>query len=407
MKNDSTMTADEALAWLLERARPIGESEEIATQEALGRVLAEPLVSPVDVPPLDNSAMDGYAVATADLSPGVETILPVSQRIPAGQAGQPLVQGTAARIFTGAPLPPGADAVVMQEHCQAEDGEVSIQHVPRVGENVRRRGEDIRRGDQILAAGARMRPQELGLASSIGFARLSVYRRLKVAIFFTGDEIVMPGLALAEGQIYNSNRYTLHGLLAGLGCEVIDLGIVPDNLDATRRVLQEAAAQADIVISSGGVSVGEEDHVKAAVESAGRLTLWKVAMKPGKPLAFGEVGKAFFLGLPGNPVSALVTFSLFVRPFLLRCQGVQQVAPLRFTVSADFDWKKAGERREFLRAKLHHDAGGIPFAALYPKQGSGVLTSAAWADGLVEIREGTTVTRGQTVTFIPFSELLG
>lgn len=401
------MTTDEALAWLLERARSLAEHEEVATQETLGRVLAEALVSAVDVPPLDNSAMDGYAIAAAGLTLGAGTILPVSQRIPAGRVGQPLARGTAARIFTGAPLPPGADAVVMQERCKEEGGKVTIQQAPRAGENIRRRGEDIRRGDRILAAGTRLRPQELGLASSIGFARLNVYRRLKVAIFFTGDEIVMPGQALAEGQIYNSNRYTLHGLLAGLGCEVIDLGIVPDNLDATRRVLKEAAARADIVITSGGVSVGEEDHVKAAVEREGQLTLWKVAMKPGKPLAFGEVGKAFFLGLPGNPVSALVTFTLFVRPFLLRCQGVQQVEPLRFTVNADFDWKKTGDRREFVRAKLHRDNSGNTLASLYPNQSSGVLTSAVWADGLVEIRENAPVAKGQAVSFTPFSELLG
>jgi molybdopterin molybdotransferase len=400
------MTVDEALAWLLERAKPAAEIEEIATQDALGRVLARPLAALVSAPPLDNSAMDGYAVAVADLAPSGETVLPVSQRIPAGSVGQPLARGTAARIFTGAPVPPGADAVVMQEYCAEADGQVTVGRQPKSGENIRRAGEDFSAGAPVLAAGTRLGPQHMGLAAAAGHGRVTVYRRLKVAAFFTGDEIVMPGDPLKPGQIYNSNRFTLHGLLAALGCEVIDLGIVPDNFDATVAVLRRAAEQADAVITSGGVSVGEEDHVKAAVESVGQLTMWKVSMKPGKPLAFGELDKAFFLGLPGNPVSAFVTFCLFVRPFLLRCQGVQQVAPAAFILPAAFERKKAGERREFARAKLESGPDGFPCAALYPNQGSGALSSVAWADGLVELAEGKTVERGQSVKFIPFSELL-
>ncbi len=400
------MTADEALAWLLERAKAVDATEEVAVEDALGRVLAEDVAATVSAPPLDNSAMDGYAVRLADLDPEGETALPVSQRIPAGHVGQPLAQGTAARIFTGAPVPPGADTVVMQEHCTEADGRVTVRRAPQAGANVRRAGEDFAAGATVLVAGTRLGPQHQGLAAAAGHARLKVARRLKVAAFFTGDEIVMPGEPLKPGQIYNSNRFALRGLLQGLGCEVVDLGIVPDRFDATVDVLRQAARQADAVITSGGVSVGEEDHVKAAVESIGKLTMWKVAMKPGKPLAFGELDGAFFLGLPGNPVSAFVTFCLFVRPFLLRCQGVRQVAPPSYILPAAFEWKKPGDRREFARARLDIGADGSPVAALYPNQSSGALSSVAWAQGLVELPEGKTIERGQSVKFIPFSELL-
>jgi molybdopterin molybdotransferase len=400
------MTADEALAWLLERAKAVDAMEEVAVEDALGRVLAEDVAATVSAPPLDNSAMDGYAVRLADLDPEGETALPVAQRIPAGHVGQPLAQGTAARIFTGAPVPPGADTVVMQEHCTEADGRVTVRRAPQAGANVRRAGEDFAAGATVLVAGTRLGPQHQGLAAAAGHARLKVVRRLKVAAFFTGDEIVMPGEPLKPGQIYNSNRFALRGLLQGLGCEVVDLGIVPDRFDATVDVLRQAARQADAVITSGGVSVGEEDHVKAAVESIGKLTMWKVAMKPGKPLAFGELDGAFFLGLPGNPVSAFVTFCLFARPFLLRCQGVRQVAPPSYILPAAFEWKKPGDRREFARARLDIGADGAPVATLYPNQSSGALSSVAWAQGLVELPEGKTIERGQSVKFIPFSELL-
>jgi len=400
--NNTPLTVEQALAFLLAQARPVSDTESVETSSALGRVLAAPLRATVNVPPLDNSAMDGYAVRAADIDPAGETRLPLTQRIIAGGIGQPLARGTAARIFTGAPVPPGADAVAMQENCTPEEGAVVIRRAVPAGENIRRAGEDIAIGATVLTAGTRLRPQEMGVAASVGLAALPVFRRLRIAVFFTGNEIVMPGQPLAEGQIYNSNRATLRGLLAGLGVEVIDLGIVPDGLEPTAAALRQAAAQADVIITSGGVSVGEEDYVKAAVTRQGALEMWKVNMKPGKPLAFGRIGDAFFLGLPGNPVSALVTFCLFVRPFLLRCQGAATAAPLTFPVAAAFDWPNAGKRREFLRAKLDQNT-----AELYPCQGSGVLTSAAWADGLVEIRENATVTRGQPVTFIPFSELLG
>ena len=404
-KKPNMLSADQALAFLLDRVRQPGEIEQVATAETLGRVLAEHQVSAINVPPLDNSAMDGYAVRLADLSAG-STRLRVAQRIPAGTVGQPLEAGTAARIFTGAPVPAGCDAVVMQENCSAEGDMVAINKSPNMGENIRRAGEDIAVGAEILPAGIRLRPQEMGLAASVGLARLPVFRRLKVATFFTGDEIVMPGQPLEPGQIYNSNRFVLTGLLQALGCEVIDLGIVQDDFAATVKVLEQAAASADLIITSGGVSVGEEDHVKSAVEKVGQLDLWKIAIKPGKPLAFGSVGSTPFIGLPGNPVSAFVTFILLVRPFILRSQGMAVTAPQALSLKADFDWLKSDKRREFLRARLHMAEDGSIDVQLYPNQGSGVLTSTAWADGLVEVAEGTLIRRGETVRFLPFSELL-
>lgn len=404
-KKQNMLSADEALAFLLTRVQPANQTEQIATIDALGRVLAEHLTSAVNVPPLDNSAMDGYAVRIADII-NPSTRLQVTQRIPAGTVGQPLKAGQVARIFTGAPVPAGCDAVVMQEYCGVEGDTITVSKQPKTGENIRRSGEDIAAGAEILPAGIRLRPQEMGLAASVGISSLVVYKKLRVAIFFTGDEIVMPGETLKPGQIYNSNRFVLTGLLQALGCEVVDLGIVPDNLAATIKVLGTAASSADLIITSGGVSVGEEDHVKAAVESVGKVDLWKIAIKPGKPLAFGNVGSVPFIGLPGNPVSAFATFCLFVRPFILRSQGITAAAPQSFSMKADFDWLKPDKRREFLRARLHTTESGEVIAQIYPNQGSGVLTSAVWADGLVEIPEGTPVRRGEIVKFIPFSGLL-
>ncbi len=410
-KKPNMLSADEALSFLLARVRPANKTERIATADALGRVLAERQTSAVNVPPLDNSAMDGYAVRIADLT-NASTRLRVTQRIPAGTVGQPLEAGQAARIFTGAPVPAGCDAVVMQEYCGVDGDTVTVSKPPKMGENIRRSGEDIAAGAEILPAGIRLRPLEMGLAASVGIATLLVYRKLKVATFFTGDEIVMPGDPLKPGQIYNSNRFVLTGLLQALGCEIVDLGIVPDNFAATVKVLEAAAAGADLIITSGGVSVGEEDHVKAAVEAVGKLDLWKISIKPGKPLAFGEVGhgeewqKTPFIGLPGNPVSAFVTFCLFVRPFILRSQGITATAPQAFSLKADFDWLKPGKRREFLRARLHTAENGEVGVKLYPNQGSGVLTSTVWADGLVEVPEGMPIHRGETVKFLPFTGLL-
>lgn len=399
------LTADQLLEELLRRARALTQTEAVPVELGLGRVLAQPQVSTISVPPLDNSAMDGYAVRAAECAPGA--LLAVSQRIAAGQVGEALAAGSVARIFTGAPVPPGADAVVMQEDCTAAGDRVQINRQPKPGEHIRRVGEDIRSGDIILAAGTRLDAAAMGLAASVGLAALPVYRRLKVASFSTGDELVQPGTALGAGQIYNSNRYTLAGLVQGLGCEWLDLGSVPDTLTATLEALQHAAALADVVITSGGVSVGEEDHVKAAVEQLGKIDMWKVAMKPGKPLVYGRVGEADFIGLPGNPVSTFVTFVLFARPFLLRRMGAVDVLPKTYRVKAAFDWAKPGERREFLRARLAVGEEGVLQAQLFPNQSSGVLTSAVWADGLVDMDIGHTVTRGELVRFIPFSEVLG
>lgn len=403
------LSAQEALEHLLAAAQPISDTETLPTQDATGRVLAVDQTSQLDVPPMDNTQMDGYAVRAADCASGGAQ-LSVSQRIPAGHVGQPLQSGTAARIFTGALIPDGADAVVMQEQCSFDEasGKVTVNHAPLAGEWVRRRGEDIRTGSVILARGTRLRAQELGLAASVGLAVLPVLRRLRVAVFFTGDELTMPGEPLRPGAIYNSNRYTLRGLLQQLGCEVTDLGNVPDSLAATRAALRTAADGHDLIITSGGVSVGEEDHVKPAVEAEGRLNLWQIAIKPGKPLAFGEVrrdgqpGPAFFIGLPGNPVSSFVTFLLFVRPFILKLQGARATAARRYPMRAEFDWPKADRRNEFLRVRIN-DTFGLE---LFPNQGSGVLTSTVWGDGLVDNPPGQTIRAGDTVHFMPFSDLL-
>jgi molybdopterin molybdotransferase len=399
------LTVDEALAFLLRGARLVAETETLATLAATGRVLAQAQFSTLTVPAVDNTSMDGYAVYAADCASG-EARLPVSQRIPAGSVPQPLARGSAARIFTGAPIPPGADAVVMQEQCAQDGDAVVVKHKPQAGEWVRRTGEDIRAGSEILAAGMKLRPQDTGLAASVGIAALPVHRRLKVAVFFTGDELVMPGESLPAGRIYNSNRFTLNGLLQMLGCELTDYGIVPDRLEATRAVLRQAAAGNDLIVTSGGVSVGEEDHIKPAVEAEGRLSMWKIAVKPGKPLAFGEVNgdagrKAHFIGLPGNPVSSFVTFLIFVRPFILRCQGVARVAPLSYPLRADFDWAKPDLRREFLRAKMNAN-GGLD---LFTNQSSAVLSSAVWGDGFIDNPAKQTIHRGDMVKFIPYSEL--
>jgi molybdopterin molybdotransferase len=395
----------QALDFLLAAARPVEGVEHVPTLEANGRVLAEDQVAMLDVPSADNTQMDGYAVRATDCVGGA-AVLRVAQRIPAGSVGQPLQPGTAARIFTGALIPEGADAVVMQEQCELEGDQVTVRHAPQSGEWIRRRGEDVRIGSVILPAGTRLRSQELGLAASVGLATLPVRRRLRVAVFFTGDELAMPGEPLTPGAIYNSNRFTLRGLLENFGCEFTDYGIVPDSLQATRDTLREAARQHDLIITSGGVSVGEEDHIKPAVEAEGRLDMWQIAVKPGKPLAFGEVrrdkGNAFFIGLPGNPVSSFITFLLFVRPFLLRLQGVSgPVEPRSIAMRADFDWPKPDRRNEFLRVRMN-DEGGLE---LFPNQGSGVLTSTVWADGLIDNPPGQAIARGDVVRFIPFAAL--
>lgn len=398
---------DEALAELLQCATLLDGVEAVSTFEADGRVLAQDLVSALQVPPLDNSSMDGYAVRCADVS-SAPVVLPVSQRIAAGSNGVPLAPLSVARIFTGAPIPPGADAVVMQEDCEVlADGAVKIKSVPELGQWIRRAGEDVTRGAVVLSQGERLTPAALGLAASIGLATLPVVRRPRVALFSTGDELVMPGAVAPEqmkpGAIYNSNRFFLRALLLRLGCEVSDLGIVPDRLDATVAALGQAAQNHDLILTSGGVSVGEEDHIRPAVQSLGSLDLWQIAVKPGKPFAYGRVHNAHFIGLPGNPVASFVTFLLLVRPFLLKLQGVAQAAINPIAVEAHFTRARADKRQEFLRAR-RNAAGGVD---LFANQSSGVLTSAVWGDGLVDIPAGQTIAHGDVVRFIPFSELLG
>lgn len=408
------MSLDEALARLVEvaSARRIADSQDLPTAQTLGRVLAAPVVSSLDVPPADNSSMDGFALRFADLSPDV--VLPVSQRIAAGAVGKPLEAGTAARIFTGAPIPPGADTVVMQEQCEPlaidapeERARIRVTGPVEAGQWIRRRGEDVVRGSTVLAAGTRLTPQALGLAASVGAATLRVLRRPRVALFSTGDELVMPGDPLPPGAIYNSNRFTLRALLEAAGCEVDDLGIVPDKLEATREALRRAAQGNDLIITSGGVSVGEEDHLKPAVQAEGRLDMWQIAIKPGKPLAFGAVhrekGEALFIGLPGNPVSSFVTFLLAVAPVLRALQGLPSALPRALPLPAGFDWPKPDKRREFLRARLNEQGELVLFA----NQSSGVLTSAVWADGLVDNPPGQAIAKGDTVRFLPLSWLVG
>ena len=387
------------------RPLPATEVQSLSTFDALGRVLAEDVRSGLDVPPADNSSMDGYAMRCVDVSVA-GSVLPVSQRIPAGVVGAPLKPGTAARIFTGAQVPFGADAVVMQEQCEAQGDSVRVDAVPTQGQWIRRRGEDVQDGQVVLPAGARLTPQALGLAASVGAATLRVMRRPRVALFSTGDELVMPGELLKPGAIYNSNRYTLRALIQAMGCDCADLGIVPDQLAATREALRRAAMGNDLIVTSGGVSVGEEDHLRPAVQAEGRIELWQIAIKPGKPLAFGEVNRAngsavYIVGLPGNPVSSFITFLLMVRPVLLRLQGASELAPRHTSIRADFDWPRPDKRREFLRAR-RNDAGGLD---LFTNQSSGVLTSAVWGDGVIDNPSGQVIQRGDAVRFLSFNEL--
>jgi molybdopterin molybdotransferase len=413
------MSLDEALSLVLKDMKPLVQTDWVNTFDADGRVLAQDLVSQLQVPPQDNSSMDGYALRIEDVSQ-LGSRLRVTQRIPAGHHGHALGQGEAARIFTGAPIPAGANAVVMQEDTTAIEAsnssanlpEVMINTLPLEGQWIRRSGEDVTKGAVVLAKGTRLDPAALGLAASIGADKLEVARKPRVALFSTGDELVMPGDVLPEnmrpGAIYNSNRFFLRALLVRAGCEVTDLGIVPDKFDATLKVLRDAAANHDLVLTSGGVSVGEEDHVKPAVEALGGLNLWQISMKPGKPFAFGFLNSqvsnhsAFFMGLPGNPVSSFVTYQLLVRPFLLALQGVSSSQSEPLQMRADFDLPKPDKRREFLRVKRNAQGG----LNLFPNQSSGVLTSVVWGDGVVDNPGSKPIQSGDWVRFYPFSEWL-
>ena len=413
--SDSThaLSVEDALGRMLAAISPMGLSEQVRTMDACGRVLAKEVFSTIDVPPGDNSTMDGYAVRISDMAGVAGVVLPISQRIAAGRPGTPLRPGSAARIFTGAPIPHGADAVVMQERCEPISasnpdvslGEVRINELPVAGAAIRRRGEDVARGRAVLRAGRRLDAAAIGLAATVGASRLEVAARPRVALFSTGDELAMPGEPLPDGAIYDSNRFMLAALLQDAGCVVSDLGKVPDRLNATRAMLRDAAAAHDLILSSGGVSVGEEDHLKSALATEGRLDIWSIAIKPGKPLAFGAVartgGETRVIGLPGNPVASFVTFALFVRPVVARLQGMSFGAPMGVRLRADFSWPRPDKRRQFLRVRRNAQGG----LELFGNQGSGVLTSLVWCDGLADVAPGQVVSPGDMVDYLSLAEL--
>lgn len=400
-------TFDEALFALLSDVQVTTQTETINVADGLQRILAEDITSSVNVPPHDNSQMDGYVLHSFDLEHA--DTFPVSQRIVAGEVGDELKHGTIARIFTGAPIPAGANQVVMQEDTEEVDGQIHIKVTANPGENIRKKGEDIQQGQVVLKAGTRLRPQELGLISSIGIGEIRVYQPLKIATFTTGDELLEPGSAPEEGKIYNANRYTLSGLIPQLGFELIDLDRVEDTLNSTIEAMKKAAELADVVMTTGGVSVGEEDYIKPALDQLGELHMWKVKMKPGKPIAYGKIGtkkgSVPFIGLPGNPVSAFATFKLFARPYLMKMQGAEQIKTNPIWLTADFNWPKPNFRREFLRARMTNKRQQT-VAEIYPHQGSGVLMSTSWAEGFVVIPEDTTIAEGDKVAFYPFSALV-
>lgn len=397
----SLIPLDEALSLLLAGAVAVTDEEAVMLNDAVGRVLAKPVSSSINVPSWDNSAMDGYALCYEDIA--AHDTLPVVQRIPAGSDMKSHQRATAARIFTGAPVPVGADTVVMQEMVARDGNAIRVIGDIRKGDNIRQAGEDIQKGTEIIATGTRLQAQHVGLAASTGIDRLVVKRKLRVAFFTTGDELTIPGQALAEGKIYNSNRYLFRGLLEKLGCEVIDLGNVIDDYTATCDVINRAASEADLILSSGGVSVGEEDYVKKALEDLGQLELWKIAVRPGKPLAFGNVNGVPYIGVPGNPVSLFVTFNIFVRPFILTSIGASDVTPDEYLVAAGFDWHRPDKRTEYMRARLEKNDQGLMIVNVYPSRSSGVLSSVTWASGLVVINPGQKFCKGEMIRYIPFS----
>ncbi len=394
---------EHALSTILDATRPTTRTEQVPISASHGRILADTVTVPFDVPPADNSAVDGYALHTNDLTQ--DQPLRVSARIPAGTAPTSLAAGTAARIFTGSEIPEGANAVVMQERVEvAEDG-IRVMASVEKGQNIRRRGQDLAQGDKALPAGTRLRPQEMGLLASIGISSVGVRPRLRVAIFSTGDELVDPGQPLAAGQIYNTNRFTLIGLLSEAGCDVVQAENLPDDRESTRSALMAAAETADLIITSGGVSVGEEDHVRAVLEESGKLDLWRLAIKPGKPLAYGTFGKTPFLGLPGNPAAVLVTFMIIAMPMIRKMQGRRDTMVEGIELPTTQPVERPSIRRRFIRARRRSDKGETVIEA-YPNQSSGVLSSACWADGLAVVPENTEVKPGDRLMFYSFAELM-
>ena len=393
------LSVDQALASILSKANAVNETERVSLDDASRRILADDIIAGINVPPADNSAMDGYAVNSRDLNLE-QTPLPISQRISAGTPPSPLANGTAARIFTGGEIPHGADAVIMQEQCQRQGEQVICPSTVNVGNNIRKRGQDILQGDTIVKQGQRLQPQHIGLLASVGIAQVKVYRKLSVAVLSTGSELVEPGQTLAPGKIYNSNRFLLKSFLNANDIHIIDLKSVADDLDATKAALQQATT-ADCILSTGGVSVGEEDHIKQAVNDLGALNLWRIAMKPGKPLAFGHIGNTPFFGLPGNPVSAFTTFCLFVQPFLQQLQGQKITQANEYSLVADFDMKANPIRQEYIRIKRQGNT-----VSAFHNQSSGVLSSTTWADGLAIMAPNQHIVRGETVNVLLFNDLI-
>ncbi|HIE78382.1 MAG TPA: molybdopterin molybdotransferase MoeA [Candidatus Thioglobus sp.] len=403
------MSTDKALEILIDSANIIDGTIFVGLEEALNSVLASDIQSNINVPSFDNSAMDGYAINLDDNLVNIsgESSFIITDRISAGTTGKTLLPGCAARIFTGAPIPRGANTVIMQEECNLieDDTKIQIYRPLALNENIRPCGNDIQVDDVILKSGIKLKPQDIALSASVGVNELEIINKITVGVFFTGDELVEPGNTLKDGQIYNSNRYSLVALLNNLGCIVINLGNIKDTLDSTCEALKKLMHDCDIIMTTGGVSVGEEDHIKDAVQSLGRLTLWRIKMKPGKPLAFGKVGNAAFIGLPGNPVSAMVTFLLFARPFIKKMQGLSDYMNYTFKVESNFNWHGSKPRREFVRVRV--DSSSSPAKAnMYPKQGSDVLSSIVWADGLLEIPEGASFVSGELLNFYPFKEMM-
>ena len=407
MFNDSLMSADDALAFLIDSAVVLSETEISTLDNSIGRILAKDIRSKINVPGFDNSAMDGYTIALDENNLSeINQTFNVVDRIAAGSTGNELKKGNAARIFTGAPIPPGANTVIMQEECQlSEDGsKITITRAIKLNENIRPTGNDILQKDAILSAGKKIEPEDISLAASVGIGELEVFKKLKVGVFFTGDELVEPGNSLTPGKIYNSNRYALVALLNKAGCDVINLGNIKDNFDSTCDALENLSRECDLIMTTGGVSVGEEDHVKPAVEKLGSINLWKIKMKPGKPLAYGQVKNIPFIGLPGNPVSSFVTYCIFALPFIKKMQGNSHFETKVIKVKSNFDCKRAKPRREYARVRIDYSSE-IPLAKLYPKQGSDVMSSVVWADGFIEIPENTTFDSGTILNYYPLSEL--